>query len=172
MTTSSHETEQFSGLILLTGEDKPGLAHALFEALSPFSVAVMDLDQIIIKGRLIFTLQISLNPAHQAAIEEYLNILAATLGVDIAAVFSTSTTPQTKPDTLILKLSSVKLHPKHLMQVTGKLFEAGANIEDLSRSGTGPIEVAIEISGLTENQVQTVLATIDAGTDFSLTYGA
>jgi hypothetical protein len=32
--------------------------------------------------------------------------------------------------------------------------------------------VAIEISGLTENQVQTVLATIDAGTDFSLTYGA
>jgi hypothetical protein len=58
------------------------------------------------------------------------------------------------------------------MQVTGKLFEAGANIEDLSRSGTGPIEVAIEISGLTENQVQTVLATIDAGTDFSLTYGA
>ena len=172
MTTSSHETEQFSGLILLTGEDKPGLAHALFEALSPFSVAVMDLDQIIIKGRLIFTLQISLNPAHQAAIEEDLNILAATLGVDIAAVFSTSATPQTKPDTLILKLSSVKLHPKHLMQVTGKLFEAGANIEDLSRSGTGPIEVAIEISGLTENQVQTVLATIDAGTDFSLTYGA
>ena len=172
MTTSSHEIEQFSGLILLTGEDKPGLAHALFEALSPFSVAVMDLDQIIIKGRLILTLQISLNPAHQDAIEEDLNVLAATLGVDIAAVFSTSTTPQTKPDTLILKLSSVKLHPKHLMQVTGKFFEAGANIEDLSRTGTGPLEVAIKISGLTENQVQTVLATIDAGTDFSLTDGA
>jgi phosphoserine phosphatase len=172
MTTSSHETEQFSGLILLTGEDKPGLAHALFEALSPFSVAVMDLDQIIIKGRLILTLQISLNPAHQDAIEDDLNVLAATLGVDIAAVFSTSTTPQTKPDTLILKLSSVKLHPKHLMLVTGKLFEAGANIEDLSRSGTGPLEVAIKISGLTEKQVQTVLATIDAGTDFSLTDGA
>ena len=172
MTTSSHEIEQFSGLILLTGEDKPGLAHALFEALSPFSVAVMDLDQIIIKGRLILTVQISLNPAHQDAIEEDLNALAATLGIDIAAVFSTSKTPQTEPDTLSLKLSSAKLHPKHLMQITGKLSEVGANIEDLSRTGTDPLEVTIKISGSTEKQVQAVLATIDAGTDFSLNPGA
>ena len=56
MTTSSHKTEQFTGLILLTGEDKPGLAHSLFEALSPFSVAVIDVDQIIIGNRLILTL--------------------------------------------------------------------------------------------------------------------
>jgi len=171
MTTSSHETEQFSGLILLTAEDKPGLAHALFEALSPFSVTVMDLDQIIIKGRLILTIQISLNPAHQDAIEEDLNALAASLGVDIAAVFSTSTTPQKKPDTLILKLSSAKLHPKHLMQITEKIFEAGANIQDLSRTGNSPLEVTIKISGATEKQVQGVLATIDAGSDFTLSSG-
>ena len=171
MTTSSHETEQFSGLILLTSEDKPGLAHALFEALSPFSVTVMDLDQIIIKGRLILTIQISLNPAHQVAIEEDLNALAASLGVDVAAVFSTSTTPQEKPDTFVLKLSSTRLHPKHLMQIAGKLFEAGANIEDLSRTGTSPLEVTIKVSGATETQVQAVLETIDAGTDFSLTIG-
>jgi phosphoserine phosphatase len=131
----------------------------------------MDLDQIIIKGRLILTVQISLNPAHQDAIEEDLNALAASLGVDIAAVFSTSTTPQAKPDTLILKLSSAKLHPKHLMQITGRLFEAGANIEDLSRTGTGPLEVTIKISGATEKHMQAALATIDAGTDFSLTSG-
>jgi phosphoserine phosphatase len=171
MTTSSHETEQFSGLILLTSEDKPGLAHALFEALSPFSVTVMDLDQIIIKGRLILTIQISLNPAHQDAIEEDLNALAASLGVDIAAVFSTSTTPQEKPDTFVLKLSSARLHPKHLMQIAGRLFEAGANIEDLSRTGTSPLEVTIKVSGATETQVLAVLETIDAGTDFSLTSG-
>jgi hypothetical protein len=58
------------------------------------------------------------------------------------------------------------------MQITGKLFEAGANIEDLSRTGTGPLEVTIKISGATENKVQAVLATIDAGTDFSLNPGA
>ena len=90
MTTSSLKAEQFSGLILLTGEDKPGLAKSLFEALSPFSVAVVDIDQIIIKQRLILTVEISLNPAHQSAIEEDLNSLAQNLNVDIAAVFSRS----------------------------------------------------------------------------------
>jgi len=169
MTTSSHEGAQFSGLILLTGEDKPGLAHALFKALSPFSVTVLDLDQIIIKDRLILTVQISLNPAHQSAIEEDLNALAASLEVDIAAVFSTSATPQAKPASHSLSLTSAKLHPKHLMQITAALLEAGGNIEDLSRTGTSPLEVTIKVSGATETQVQAVLETIDAGTDFSLT---
>lgn len=169
MTTSGQETAQFSGLILLTGEDKPGLAHALFEALSPFSVALIDLDQIIIKGRLILTVQISLNPAHQGAIEEDLNSLAASLGIDIAAVFSTSALPHTKPNFLTLKLSSAKLHPKHLMQITGALLEAGANIEDLSRIGSDPLEVVMKVSGISVDDLQKVTATLNSGANFSLT---
>jgi phosphoserine phosphatase len=171
MTSSSHESEQFSGLILLTGEDKPGLAHALFEALSPFSVAIVDLDQIIIKNRLILTVQISLNPAHQIAIEEDLAVLATSLGIDVAAVFSMSTTPQTKSSCLTVKLSAAKLHPKHLDQVTRALFEAGANIEDFSRTGSDPLELNIKISGISQTQLNEVLANAGSGTEFSLISG-
>jgi phosphoserine phosphatase len=171
MTTSSPDAAQFSGLILLTGEDKPGLAHALFEALSPFSVGVMDLDQIVIKDRLILTVQISLNPVHQSAIEEDLNSLATNLEIDIAAVFSTSTPPAKKPESFSLKISSAKLHPKHLMQTTAALFEAGGNIENFSRTSIDPIEVLIEVSGLSPDQIATVLAKVETGSDFSLTIG-
>ena len=69
MTLTSEKSEQFSGLILLTGEDAPGLANALFETLSPFAVSIIDIDQIIINSRLILTVHIALNPAHQGAIE-------------------------------------------------------------------------------------------------------
>jgi phosphoserine phosphatase len=171
MTISSPEAEQFSGLILLTGEDKPGLAHALFEALSPFSLVVTDLDQIIIKDRLILTVQISLNPAHQSAIEEDLNALAVSLGVDIAAVFSTSAVPKSKPASIALKLTSAKLHPKHLMQIAGALLEAGGNIEDLSRTGSDALEIMIKVSGIPADTVQKVVAIFDAGADVSLTSG-
>jgi len=172
MTTSSREAEQFSGLILLTGEDKPGLAHALFTALSPFSVAVIDLDQIIIKDRLILTLQISLNPAHQNAIEEDLNLLATELAVDIAAVFSPSPALREKPACLTIKLSSEKLHPKHLTVVTQALFNAGGNIEDLTRTGTDPLEVTVKVAGISQNDLQTSMAPLVASTEFSLTFGA
>ena len=107
MTTSSPKAEHFSGLILLTGEDKPGLAHSLFEALSPFSVAVIDIDQIIIKQRLILTVEISLNPAHQGAIEHDLTALAESLNVDIAAVFSMSTMPTQTPEHCTLVILSI-----------------------------------------------------------------
>ena len=172
MTTSSHEAEQFSGLILLTGEDKPGLAHALFSALSPFSVAVIDLDQIIIKDRLILTLQISLNPAHQNAIEEDLNLLASELAVDIAAVFSSSPALREKPTCLTIKLNSEKLHPRHLTEVTKVLFSAGANIEDFSRTAIFPLEVTIKVSGISPNNLQTSMAALQTSTEFSLTIGA
>jgi len=171
MTTPGHEAEQFSGLILLTGEDKPGLAHALFQALSPFAVAVIDLDQIIIKERLILTVQISLNPAHQRAIEEDLNSLADSLGIDIAAVFSTSAVPQSKPVAFVLKLTSAKLHPKHLMLIAGALLEAGGNIEDLSRTRSVPLEILIKVSGISADSVQKVIATLDVSADFSITSG-
>lgn len=171
MTTSSHKTEQFTGLILLTGEDKPGLAHSLFEALSPFSVTIIDVDQIIIGNRLILTLQISLNPAHQSAIETDLDSLAATLQVDIAAVFVTSAIPTAKPASLALKLSSAKMHPKYVMQLTQALFQAGANIQDLTRSASDPLEIVIKVSGISESKLQEVISSFKAETEFSLTNG-
>jgi len=171
MTTNSPNAEQFSGLILLTGEDKPGLAHSLFEALSPFSVAVIDIDQIIIKERLILTVQISLNQAHQNAIEEDLNSLAQTLNVDIAAVFSMSTLPAQKPQYLTLTMKSAKLHPKHLAVVTDSLLTAGANIEDISRAVADSFAVAIKVSGITKIQLNDVLASTESETEFSLISG-
>jgi phosphoserine phosphatase len=172
MTTSSPNAEQFSGLILLTGEDKPGLAHSLFEALSPFSVAIVDIDQIIIKERLILTVQISLNPAHQGAIEEDLHSLAESLQVDIAAVFSMSTIPTQKPQQFTLTMRSEKLHPKHLSVVTKSLLTTGANIEDIQRAATNPFEITIKISGISKTQLAELIDTVESGTDFSLTSGA
>ena len=171
MTTTSPNTEQFSGLILLTGEDKPGLAHSLFEALSPFSVAVIDVDQIIIKERLILTVQISLNQAHQNAIEEDLNSLAQTLNVDIAAVFSMSTIPAQKQKCLTVTMKSAKLHPKHLAVVTDSLLTAGANIEDITRAAGESFAVTITVSGISEFQLNDVIAKTESETEFSLING-
>ena len=172
MTTTSPKAEQFSGLILLTGEDKPGLAHSLFEALSPFSVAVVDIDQIIIKERLILTVQISLHPAHQSAIEEDLNSLAQSLNVDIAAIFSMSTIPTQKPEHFPLNMKSAKGHPKHLSVVTKSLLTLGANIEDIKRAANDPLEISLKVSGISKAELTELITGIDSDTEFSLNLGA
>ena len=52
--------QQFTGLILVSGVDSPGITEALFETLSPFAVTILDIQQVVIRGRLILTVLISL----------------------------------------------------------------------------------------------------------------
>ena len=87
MTENSAQPDQFTGLILLTGSDRPGIAASLFETLSPFAVHVLDIEQVVINNRLILTVLIGASAAHQGAIEEDLNTCALNLDVDIATLF-------------------------------------------------------------------------------------
>ena len=146
MTQEIKNPQIFSGLILLTSEDKAGLADSLFEALSPFAVSVIDIDQIIIKGRLFLTLQISLNPDHQEAIEEDMTQLAEQLQVDIACIFSTSEIPQDR-ENLVVTISANKMLPRYMRTVTQALVSAGGNIESFNRKSTTPMVIDIHVSG-------------------------
>ena len=146
MTQEIKNPQIFSGLILLTSEDKAGLADSLFEALSPFAVSIIDIDQIIIKGRLFLTLQISLNPDHQEAIEEDMAQLAEQLQVDIACIFSTSEIPQDR-ENLVVTISANKMLPRYMRTVTQALVSAGANIESFNRKSTTPMVIDIHVSG-------------------------
>ena len=148
MTLTSEKSEQFSGLILLTGEDAPGLANALFETLSPFAVSIIDIDQIIINSRLILTVHIALNPAHQGAIEADLEALASAENVDIASVFSYSSSITARPQLQKVLITSTKLHPRYLAVVTSCIKTLSGNIEDINRHGVDPLEIVLHVSGV------------------------
>ena len=87
---TNEKNEQFTGLILLSGVDAPGITDSLFETLAPFAVNILDIEQVVIRGRVILTALISCNPAHAKAIEADLDSCGANLGVDIASAFELS----------------------------------------------------------------------------------
>jgi phosphoserine phosphatase len=45
----------FTGLILVSGEDRPGITQSLMNVLSEFAVNVIDIEQLIIRDRLLLT---------------------------------------------------------------------------------------------------------------------
>jgi len=49
----SDEKSLFTGLILVSGVDSPGITQALFDTLAPFAVTVLDIEQVVIRQRLI-----------------------------------------------------------------------------------------------------------------------
>ena len=161
MTSNTETSQPFSGLILLTGEDKVGISKALFETLSPFAVTVIDIDQIIIKQRLILTIQIQLNPAHQAAIEADLNSLADELQVDIASLFSTSVAPSDISNPVIINITTTKMSPRYLQSITAEIHALDGNIEKFDRRSTQPMSLNICVSGVSAQDITKAIAQME-----------
>ncbi|MFM6841897.1 MAG: phosphoserine phosphatase SerB [Candidatus Planktophila sp.] len=141
----SSEKSQFTGLILLSGVDTPGITQALFETLSPFAVTVLDIEQVVARDRVILTVLISLNPDHRLAIDEDLNLCAEKLGVDIATSFQVQEGATIAAKTGLMHVVALgnPLHPAAISAIASEIAEHGGNIERIHRTASYPI-TAIE----------------------------
>lgn len=169
--STSQNSEQFTGLILLSGVDKPGITQALFDCLAPFSISILDIEQVVIKDRLILTVLFALNPAHQEAIESDLSTCAIDLDVDIATLFSTTTADSiaSKAGLVHVVVLARKLSPAAIAAFSGAISGVGANIERVSRIASNPI-TAIEflISGANKQELNALLAPIASAHDVDI----
>jgi phosphoserine phosphatase len=155
--------EQFTGLILLSGVDKPGITETLFQTLSPFAVNILDIEQVVIRARVILTVLISCAPAHADAIESDLEECAATLGVDIASAFEVSgaTDIDVKKSLLHVVILAQGLRPSAINAVASAIAINDGNIERIHRTASYPV-TAIEftVSGVEQSKLRTELARI------------
>ena len=82
----------FTGLILVSGVDKPGITSSVINKLAEFSVEILDIKQIVVGQRLLQTILIKLLPDHALAVEADLELLAKEISADIAIDFSQENT--------------------------------------------------------------------------------
>ena len=160
------KNEQFTGLILLSGVDKPGITETLFHTLSPFAVSILDIEQVVIRGRVILTCLISCAPAHAPAIEADLEECANVLGVDIASSFEDSATTDiaVKKSLLHVVLLSEDLKPSAINAVANAIANNGGNIERIHRTASYPVTaIELTVSGADQGKLRTDLAQV--GTD-------
>ncbi len=143
--TSQLPASQFTGLILLSGVDTPGITQALFAALAPFSITIIDIEQVVARDRVILTVLISLNPDHREAIEADLNACAIELGVDIATSFQVQEISSIAAKTGLMHVVALgnPLAPSAIASIAAEISEHGGNIERIHRTASYPI-TAIE----------------------------
>jgi len=167
---------QHTGLILLTGTDAPGITQALFATLEPFAITVLDIEQVVISDRLILTVLIGLSPAHAKAIESDLADCALKLDVDIATLFSDSTSSsiQAKTGLLHVVALSQKLQPSAISQIATAITQQGGNIERIFRTASYPVTaVEFQVSGASVERLRSSLALVsrEVGVDIAVSPG-
>ena len=134
---------EHTGLILISGVDAPGVTQALFATLEPFSITILDIEQVVIRGRLILTTLISLDPAHASVIETDLIEATTKLGLDLAIDFSEQPKVEIKNSNLHIVVLSEDLRPASIGALASKIAQQGGNIDRIHRTASYPL-AAIE----------------------------
>ena len=156
-------TEQFTGLILLSGVDKPGITEELFETLSPFAVTILDIEQVVIRERVILTVLLAVNPAHAKAIAADLDECSIRLGIDIASAFEESSilTIAAKRALCHVVVLAPVLNPSAFTAVARAIASNAGNIERIHRTASYPVTaIELTVSGVAIMELRTQLAQI------------
>lgn len=153
----------FTGLILVSGEDRPGITESLMKTLSQFSVSIIDIEQLVIRDRLLLTVLILLDEAHAEAIATDLNALQEQIGLDIAIDFTQQDSAKISGETLRVVVVGNAIKPSGLAAVASQIAKLGGNISAIRRTAIEPlisIELELSIPNNSLKDVQGALATI------------
>ena len=153
----------FTGLILVSGEDRPGITESLMRTLSAFSVTIIDIEQLIIRDRLLLTVLLSLDEAHKEAIAEDLDALQKQIGLDIAIDFTQQDSAMISGDTLRVVVVGNAIKPFGLAAVASQIAKLGGNISAIKRTAIEPlisIEMELNIPNNSLKEVQGSLAAV------------
>ena len=153
----------FTGLILVSGEDRPGITESLMQTLSAFSVTIIDIEQLVIRDRLLLTVLLSLDEAHAEAITEDLGVLQEQIGLDIAIDFTQQDSTKILGETLRVVVVGNAIKPSGLAAVASQIAKLGGNISAIKRTAIDPlisIELELSIPNNSLKAVQGALASV------------
>jgi phosphoserine phosphatase len=166
---------QITLLVTVTGRDRPGVTSRLFAVLSAHDVSVIDVEQVVIRGRLVLGILLACGPSPDlTAIHQQVSTLAADLGMEAEITLgSREAAPRLRGRLHITVLGSPLL-PSVVASIAGRIAASGANIDRISRLAQRPVTcIEFEVSGADPAGLRTVLAqeSVALGVDIGVQRG-
>ena len=142
------KTPRTSLLITLTGRDRPGVTSRLFGALAGHPLSVLDVEQVVIRGRLVLGVLLGCDGQPDLnRIFEAVQALAADLGLEAEFTMG-SGDPAPRGGRLHVTLLGSPLAPAAITAIAGRIAASGANIDRIGRLAQQPVtSIELEVSG-------------------------
>ena len=138
-------------LLTLTGRDRPGLTTALFSALADHAVEVLDIEQVVVRGRLV--LGVLLAPAkgsdpHLAPVVAAAEKVADDLDLDLEASSGRGDSSARPARRVVVTVLGSPLAPESVAGLTAEIAAAGGNIDTITRLASYPVtSIRLKVSG-------------------------
>ena len=168
-------------LITLTGRDRPGVTSRLFSVLARFPLSVVDIEQVVIRGRLVLGVLTSCDEQPDlTAIHRSVTSMAAGLGLDAEITTGSAEPGQggagygAAAEQLHVTVLGHPLQPEAVAAVAGRIAASGANIDRITRLASDPVTcIELDVSGAEPGPLRAALAQVaaDSGVDVAVQRG-
>ena len=142
-------TPRTSLLITLTGRDRPGVTSRLFGVLARHPLSVLDVEQVVIRGRLVLGVLLGCDtPPDLTGIHAAVSALAADLGLDAEITTGSASVDLPRGGVLHVTLLGSPLVPAAINAIAGRIAASGANIDRIGRLAQQPVTcIELDVSG-------------------------
>jgi phosphoserine phosphatase len=153
------DAAQTTLLVTLTGRDRPGVTSRLFSALAGHELTVLDIEQVVIRGRLVLGALLGCGADPDlTAIHRAIRAVATDLGLD-AEITMGSGEPARRRGQLHVTVLGSPLAPAAVAAIAGRIAASGANIDRIDRLAHRPVTcIELDVSGADPRALRVDLA--------------
>jgi phosphoserine phosphatase len=145
-------------LITLTGRDRPGVTSLVFETLARFSVDVLDIEQIVLRRRLILGLLVSA-PRDWKALRDAVEAVGADLDMNVEVTRGSGDNKPRPEGRSHVTVLGTPLRSAAVAAIAGRIADTGANIDRIERMARYPVTaIDLHVSGGDPERLRSVLA--------------
>jgi phosphoserine phosphatase len=156
--TPSGERQPETLLITLTGKDRPGVTSALFSTLALAGVEVLDIEQIVLRRRLVLGLLVTA-PRDWKKLRDAIENAAAALDMHVEVDRGTGDNRARKDGRSHVTIIGTPLKATAMAAIAGRIADAGANIDRIERMARYPVTaIDLHVSGIPTERLRTSLA--------------
>jgi phosphoserine phosphatase len=145
-------------LITLTGKDRPGVTSLAFDTLARFGVDVLDIEQIVLRRRLVLGLLVTA-PRDWQPLRDALADVAGAVGMTVEVEPGSGANrprPQGRSHVTVL---GTPLRSAAVAAIAGRIADTGANIDRIERMARYPVTaIDLHVSGTDPERLRPLLA--------------
>jgi phosphoserine phosphatase len=158
MATPESTDDPSTLLITLTGTDRPGVTSTVFATLGAFRVEVLDIEQIVLRRRLVLGVLVTL-PRDWKALRTALERVAADLDMQVEVDRGTGDNRPRQVGRSHVTVLGMPLRAAAVAAIAGRIADTGANIDRIERMARYPVTaIELHVSGTHPDRLRMTLA--------------
>ena len=135
-------------LITLSGNDRPGVTRRLFDTLAAHAVTVLDVEQLVVRGRLVLAVLVEVTGDDDVmtTVRADMRRVAGELDMDVETVPGAAEDDERRRNRIHVTMMGAPLEPAAIADAAAEIAERGGNIDRIRRIASYPV-TAIEFQG-------------------------